>query len=497
MKVLFPENLNLKQLLEENPPGFNYKEDKFYYIIGLIWKQKEKNDKLINRKLVPICAKLLQGVIKDYHQYLKYLLDNDVLRTDGQYIPEFRSCHFGFGEKYINQPVNYHEIKDYCLLKNLTKRYDQLNNKKRTSLPYADKQKKFGIDSEAFEKIRRRLEVAQVHGWTKAINRNNFKLSNLLAIEEHNDLGSCDTTSGRFHGPLTRQPRGCRRFNTYNGEKNLVAIDMKSAQPLLYALLFDPEFYDPTYSGDKFTLAKIFYASDQWKARIQKTIKNLFTGNETYSSKPWEYDSTVSSVIPLGKEEASPKSGYGQDTRLPHIPPPIMIPESELSPVISGFSEFLSDPVNIDSLNRYKTEVSSGNFWNYYMEEYEKRTGRSFKTKKQAKNFFWHMIYSRPENKERAKEITFQIFPHLRLLERFKTINHATLPILMQTIESNLFLNHICLRLYTEYPAIDFYTIHDCIVCHEEHREVAERMILSETTKFIGLTPAVSMEYLK
>ncbi|RCR67503.1 hypothetical protein [Larkinella punicea] len=66
---------------------------------------------------------------------------------------------------------------------------------------------------------------------------------------------------------------------------------------------------------------------------------------------------------------------------------------------------------------------------------------------------------------QKRKEIFRDLFPNvMRLFELIKSQQHRTLALLLQNIESEIFLNRIARRIAQERPDLPIFTIHDSIV---------------------------------
>ena len=88
-----PSSIDLGSLLKKHPPKFKYKIDYFYYFIELLCDLMEYNDLDGNGGYVNLNAKLMQSIVHNYNLYLKYLLEQRIIRTDKQYIVEIGRAH--------------------------------------------------------------------------------------------------------------------------------------------------------------------------------------------------------------------------------------------------------------------------------------------------------------------------------------------------------------------------------------------------------------------
>src|ERR1035437_16463 len=119
MIQFLPKNLDLKELLTNNPPDFKYHIDHFVHLCSLLYElPAKKKDSLRKGGFVPLHAHLLKKVNNNYKKYFNYLIKHGVVECDNSYIVGEKSKGYRYAPKYhdIIQPV---EITKYTLTKNL------------------------------------------------------------------------------------------------------------------------------------------------------------------------------------------------------------------------------------------------------------------------------------------------------------------------------------------------------------------------------------------
>src|SRR6218665_3203717 len=99
-KAGIPVTLDLNTLLKEHQPKFKYHIDYFYYLLGTITELKIKDKDKHDDDFVELYSPLLQKKVHNYKQYLDYLLEHDVLITDGQYIKGEKSKAYWYHPRF-------------------------------------------------------------------------------------------------------------------------------------------------------------------------------------------------------------------------------------------------------------------------------------------------------------------------------------------------------------------------------------------------------------
>ena len=123
MKQFIPANLDIDKLINEKPPFRieRFKRDNLIHIIHLITSIPATNKDLdIIDGFVPIYSPVLQKRVRNYRDYLDYLLDNNVLITDDWYIKGVKSKGYKFTQRY-SRGIKMIQVADRCLINAIKK----------------------------------------------------------------------------------------------------------------------------------------------------------------------------------------------------------------------------------------------------------------------------------------------------------------------------------------------------------------------------------------
>jgi hypothetical protein len=440
--AFLPSNLNLEQLLLDNPPNFNYHLDNFKHIISLVSEIPAFNKDILDKyQYVPINAQLLQRRVRDYNLYIDYLLQNGVFRSDYQYIKSEKATGYKFTYKY-STPVKVDNIVKNSLVKQLTKKTTGDMNKEK-KYKYLKKwfNEDLNIDFKgAVNYLTRNLNENSANGVKNALLKFNSSYINVHKMKNHDYSFKVDNNVGRLHTNLTVMKSELRNFITYNGQQ-MVSVDIRNSQPCLSVALVNEKFYTNEDSEAKFNI-----------------------NNITTSKSKFKYISTLTS-----------------------IPSYIML-------VKSGETATTKD------MYEYTTQSKNGTLYEYVAEEFEKQTGEKIIERKLLKAIIFTVLFT--DNRfigqvdAEPKRIFKRLFPVVyEVFRMIKSKDSTTLPRLLQTIESNLMLNFISKRISKEYPLLPIYTIHDSIACPVGYEKYIEQVIKEETLKAIGVTPTLKLDY--
>jgi hypothetical protein len=72
--------------------------------------------------------------------------------------------------------------------------------------------------------------------------------------------------------------------------------------------------------------------------------------------------------------------------------------------------------------------------------------------------------------------------------------NTNTLAVLLQSIESHLFLDVICKNMKEKYPHLPLLTIHDAIATNPEYKKPLEAEMVDTLQTIIGSEPTIKIE---
>jgi hypothetical protein len=208
-------------------------------------------------------SKILQKRVRGYNNYLQYLVSNNILECDNQYISGEISREYRFTLPYqtFNKEV---VITKYTLVKNLKPFYLP---KMKPGGRYHYLTKWFNVDltidySAADDYLYLEYLANCNAGIAFPEYRYNITNCNAIRLRDHDFYYHVDSTVNRFHSNLTSSKKCLRNFISYGGS-GLVAIDIKNCQPWLSTLMFNPAFYEKRKrsSSSLFTLYSLLNSS--------------------------------------------------------------------------------------------------------------------------------------------------------------------------------------------------------------------------------------------
>lgn len=460
MKEFLPENLDLNQHIEKNPPKNikNFHKDKLATLGGIISRSKKDEDGWSE-----IYSKIFQQIAHNYRQYLDYYEENSIIEIKKQFqhnelVSQVR-C-YKFSEQYSTtieaveieyQPLIKKDAKLSEIPRSVIRKYHHLSKSFNSSLsidldllkdywrfeyeinmPYYQEQKKKYQKIEntwynTYDEKKIALKLNKPKNPILRYNRGWIYANDLVDGKYHCSLGQ---NSRRLTTVFTLMPKECRKFITYDG-KNLCEVDISNSVPYLFLALLNPEFWER-------------------QATNQPTI-------------------LPTSLQPLA-------------------PSPLILAESLH---------------NIDNkeFKTYRDLVLSGELYHFLGPSIRSQSGYENISDKQLKkevlstffsgNQFFYSLEASP------KRVFAETFPGIyKFLEVLKQKSKEYLPTLLYRIESHLILDIITKRITKEYPRILVLTIHDCIASFDGEQDLIAKIASEELEKFIGYPPNFKTESL-
>jgi len=438
LTLLIPENLDLDRILEEFPPAFKFKKDKFIYILDLIYSIPARKKKMVEDYpgFTPINKTILGSIIKDYRKYIDYLKARGIVEEDNYIVGE-KSRGLKFTEKYQTQtkPI---EITDWALIKNISYLRKKTNTEKTSQLIFMKKWFR-GLEVD----LKGATDYLQGE-YLKDVENPNEKFphlklnSRLYPIQklhrEPDSLFFVDETAGRLHTYLTQLKSELRKFITYKG-KRLCAIDITNSQPYLLLSLLDK---------------KIFIRNNM--------SERIASSNPTIESQ----DKTI------------------------HI---------MLGVLVDGVS-------NEEDVNLFKEIVSSGNFYEKFGEiliennEIEELDDPS-ELRKMVKEITFSTLFSENSLIRYLNSIKIfqRTFPNVyEVIKSIKENHHPTLAVTLQNLEADLVLHKACKIISEKKPDVPIFTLHDSIITTEENIEFVQSVLKNVLKENIGIAPNLKIE---
>ena len=451
IKFYIPNNLNLEEHIKQYPTTDikPFKIIKLAYIIDILTSH-------MNVDLVDgyknLNAEILKTRIDNYNKYLSYLVWTHVLESDNLIIPGEKSRAYRFTIQFQTK-VKEVEYSDFAFEKNLRNRKGfvkrSLKGPKYLNKFYNDKLK---IDERAFEineviyKLKMNNDNLLDYDYKNKKMKNPLKQRNsayksMMKIKnvEHNN--SRDKTSKRYHSNLSRLSDILRNFITYNGKK-IVSIDLVNSQPYFSNRILDYKFWKDEKKikkGDKINY---------------ELIKNLY---RNYNKK-------------------------------------IIIKSNLLYIMLRTIAE----SVDSKGVERYAKLVVEGELYEY-IENESNKWGEKIEGRKAVKQIVFFILFSSNRQHSEGKTAFKKIFPEVYKvfaeIKKGDKKEYKFLSILLQRLESYLFIDVICKRIAKEYPEALMITIHDSIATTYEYEDVVSSIISEELEKATGHIPQLKFDY--
>lgn len=481
MTVYIPENIEIKKILSDYPPksGANPKEDYLAYVLGVVSSGiYYRRDLMARKKFVPIYSVLLKKLIgSNYNKYLKYLRRAKVLVCNKQYFKDHSR-----GYCFKKHPLKFKEysIIDKKLIRKINSHFDKESEYASRKLPFLKKwfnAKQLSISKERAEaillekyaaKLNERIpyrskmskkEIADIsmYCWKRSINS--------LAEKEYISNFIVDDSGGRLHTVLTHTSRSFRKFIRYD-DKALVQIDISNSQPYFASVLLNCKFWENAMlsSRDRTRLnTKLLKEGVIYKAEAEPENQFLNINIKAQIKAQIKYNNYYRILMLLKGRES----------------------------------------LNSQEFNNYRKLVSSGTFYEEVAKIYDTYDIKGQKpTKEKVKKWMFEVFFSPAQlmillPTERPQARLFRnTFPRIReIFNCVKYPRHNTLALLLQNLESECILNHICPYIAEKQPNIPLFTIHDCIVTTAGNEGFVESIMKEKLESLTGLPAHLKIKY--
>ncbi len=495
--VLIPENLEILTLLANNPPCVKQCNDNLYtqgekcaVIISLLinaYYKAEKARRLSKKGNALIPAKILQQYVKDYNEYMKFLIDSGVIISDYHYITDEKSIGYKLTPHYLNAPLKEYPITDHrgnskfgaAIFNNLYKtvkeqkiaieKYPELyQDILSVTLTDKNEAKEYiyrSMINIGYESVVETLISSRNGSYThfnnlseddkmsyiypKILRKCNTWYASLNELDQKRVYFNQDKTSFRLHTSVLSVKSECRHFLRLKG-KNIISCDLKNSQPFISAFFFTKGILDPELN---MLLIKCFSKIKQKDQPlfqdIMKRIRNYKKGN----------------ILP--------------------------------------------------STQKYIKLVQSGDIYEYIATNIGVlhsiiKNKNIFYSRKHGKNCVFKLFFNPTKYGTLVRDFFRVQFPQVATL--FEDINRLfthtrresesrripqsknILAITLQTIESYLMLDVICRDMKDKYPDIPLLTIHDAIATNPEFKDVLLEEMKNTLTTMIGIEPSIKEE---
>ncbi len=481
MRLYIPENLDIDQLMYDNPPKFKKygcKRDKLLYIIHLINALPLYNKDLMYEGYVPLNSTILQDKISNYKEYLDYLTnDLKIIEGDNQYFKGFKSKGYRLTEKYKT------EIKSQALVDFTFNRKLKIERNNRAAsvkhLNYLTKwfNPKLEIDIDYVnEFLKEEFELKKNNEALWDYDRSRKKCKQPITQLNHAKISAekisreeyyllHDDNVYRFHSNLTNMRSIIRNAVTYDGQK-LISIDIKNSQPYLSTIL----------------LSRSFWIEQKFEANNNESLSISFDGPQDVVNNGFN---EIKGIKYRNERDIDKRLNISQ-IRIHDNDSYIMLVDIDKTLMTNEFRHY----INL---------VVTGTLYEFLELQFGIQLGATFANRKDVKAAVFQVLFTDNryfgQDDAKPKRIFQEMFPQVyEVFKQLKSKDKSLLPRLLQSIESYLIINVIAKRISEEYPDAPIYTIHDSISTTEEYVDVVERIISEELSKAIGYAPKLEPE---
>ena len=468
-KLYIPENLNIDELILNNPLPVGIHRDQLVYILHLINSIPANiNDFnfVLNRGFTPILKQALANRIHGYRKCMDYLIANSIIKEGTNYVPTLYSRGIKFRKKYrtkvapiyiTNQPLiksivtKKHSVDIVAMdkLKFLIDNFNSyltidmiavkayLDNDLETSFKkYTANQHLIGIYSHCID------EIVMMGYNAKFINASNLNNKDKVKI---------DTTAGRLHSSLVRLKKELRPYVKY-ADNTLCNIDLVNSQPLLSTILLDADLF--ISNGIHDLIAK-------------------YNPNFNYDSNMniEQQDNLAGSLIRLIKHNSKKED-------------------------VIAFKQHVHDGAFYEEFGNI---LKRRDLLPVEIKGNKDQGLQSKAIRKYAKKAVFESFFSKPNAHRHSNSIKAfkECFPHVyqifSLVKQGKG-EYNTLACVLQRFESDLILHKACTKIHELYPNVLLYTIHDSIVTTLENQHIVKEILVRIVAEVLNVEPKINVE---
>ena len=460
--VKLPKNTvtNLKKALGSKAPSFPHEIESFY---GIIWDILSQLNDADYNGMVPLNWDVLRQKYSTdklkYNEYLDYLIDNNIIVSDGHYIPKVKSKHYKLVAPLIANEVEtvYLSLKSTLGKKIIKKRksemdtIDNLKAKNKVFLKQMrDNIRSTQIDSvEALKFINTQFDLGKLNKERKyyadifvsKLDKDNR--GNLLLFRRSED-------NFRIYDGLTNTPHYLKQFII--SDEPLIQFDLSNSQPLIANILFEYIYHS------------LFNTNHHLNNKYYDNLLLLF-----------RKDNEIKEALSLINKGVKTSNSYRSKLR--------------------------------KEIDKYRNITSSGKWYEYLSDLYNKGYDTDYFNRDIAKGLHMVISYSKVRAYPNDKKIFKAEFPLLhqlinltkkgkKVVENKEESNHSLYAIILQKIESILFIDGIAKELIEGHNIVP-YTQHDSITVKASHKAIAMTTINNVLEGALGFKPPIKEEYWK
>ncbi|OGX88072.1 hypothetical protein BEN47_10015 [Hymenobacter lapidarius] len=305
-----------------------------------------------------------------------------------------------------------------------------------------------------------------------------------IAQIEERDFRAVIDDYGRVHTVLTRLGTKLRRFVYAESWAKLVAIDLKNSQPYLINALLTLSWYSKPYKKGRrgahppITLQRegAGRAERAEQAAKPKTQRLARAGQRpARRATPPTQPTTTPTLSQASRQHArSAERAY------------VIITQAYGAPDEQGVVQFPEDVL------RFRELTASGQFYPYLRRELGLALGQEEASEGEVKAMVFEALFSHNVATSVAKETFTRLFPTVdAVLRAYKSYDYKYLACLLQTLESNLFLQKLVPLIRKRFD-VPVYSIHDSLIVPGDVADHVEELMRTQLTRWVGLPPQFS-----
>lgn len=420
----------MQKYILRNPPSFNYKVEYFYYLIHYITVRQIQNK---DEKLFSMNTKYLKSItIWNINQYIIYLVNGEFLLRDN-YKPGRKSYHYKINPDFIDGFREYEIQPGTALYSKLVRKQEISRSHKNRLEPHLKAMYKLFMNTD--------LDYEKAKKWIEGQPNTSKQYYYLTALQMMQDKRfryfKRNKTNYRLDTNITNLKSELRRYII----GDYASIDLANSQPFFLSVLLN-HIMDLTL-------------------HINTKDIPLCSGLLDLDVVKW-----------FGKQQFNALSKIHQN-----------------------------DPFfENGELLKFQDSVVNGSLY----DDLKSSLANVLLSREDVKEIIFAILFSRNEYHEdykrilpyaREKRLFAKVYPSIyRMVHILKMKDHAKLSILLQRIESKVFIDIICPELINQ--GIMPLTIHDSIIIPVH--QVREAMRICEMTfeKYFGVIPKFHLKSL-
>lgn len=454
------------------PPKFRYncRVEFFYYIIlTIIKRQNTFENKPLANAPVALNATILKGIISNYEEYLRWLVEMDVIEVAVNYSVGHHSNKYCFTDFILmsfekvpelekvemkalesDKIIVERSIEDsdiYKENKHLLKWFnDKLEIDFDGALNFIDdyineKYTYVSGDYRIYNIEPEKVACKRMH-WLNHTSKLHHKVFTATRNQE---------SDFRLHTVLTNFKKTFKPFVTYDGKK-LVAFDLKNSQPYFLVYLISNLSSNSSRYVDRLCIKVYGIRLCTFMLPILKeTLSGKGFAGEFFQLQKWVLEGTLYENLALALE---PQKSFTGKFYIPDV----------------------------------------------FIKELKRRECTVFDTERELmKSVFIKILFCKNVKEDSEHEYYYnklrEKFPQfIRVLEILKQEDNAHLSRLLQNIESHCIIDYVTKKIAKDYPKMPLFTIHDSIATTVDFEDALGELMIQYVEEFTGFKPKVAKE---